>query len=145
MGIITTSDEFYNIHTTQYVPPMSTRHKLQPRLSKPNHSPETFPKKQTKQIWTGPIYLPSHIHNLLSQAVKDAFQKYNEEAIQKFKSTRNFYQINFLHHLHENTQENTTTSNQDHQSADYQESNPDQDLWMICLILSTVSTILMIN
>ena len=28
MGIDTPSDEFYNIHTTQYVPPMSARHKL---------------------------------------------------------------------------------------------------------------------
>ena len=45
MGIDTPSDEFYNIHTTQYVPPMSARHKLQPRLPKPNQSPETFPKK----------------------------------------------------------------------------------------------------
>ena len=48
MGIDTPSDEFYNIHTTQYVPPMSARHKLHPRLPKPNQSPETFPKKQAK-------------------------------------------------------------------------------------------------
>ena len=75
MGIDTPSDEFYNIHTTQYVPPMSARHKLQPRLPKPNQSPETFPKKQTKQRWTGPIYLPAHIYKLLSQEVKDALQK----------------------------------------------------------------------
>ena len=44
-----TSDEFYSINTTQYVPPMSARHKLQPRLPKPNQSPETFPNEQTKQ------------------------------------------------------------------------------------------------
>ena len=61
MGIDTPSDEFYNIHTTQYVPPMSVRHKLQPRLPKPNQSAESFPKKETKQRWTGPIYLPAHI------------------------------------------------------------------------------------
>ena len=76
MGIDTPSDEFYNIHTTQYVGPMSARHKLQPRLPKPNQSPETFPKKQTKQSWTGPIYLLAHIYKLLSQEVKDALQKY---------------------------------------------------------------------
>ena len=128
MGIDMPSDEFYNIHTTQYVPPMSSRHKLQPRLPKPNQSPETFPKKQTKQRWTGPIYLPAHIYKLLSQEVKDAVQKYNAEAIQKFKSTRNLHEINFLHDLHENTQENSTTSNQDDQSPDYQESHLDQDL-----------------
>ena len=43
MGIDTPRDEFHNIHTTQYVPPMSARYKLQPRLPKPNQSPETFP------------------------------------------------------------------------------------------------------
>ena len=130
MGIDTPSDEFYNIHTTQYVSPRSARHKLQPRLPKPNQSPEIFPKKQTKQRWTGLIYLPAHIYKLLSQEVKDALQKYrsNAEGIQKFKSTRTLHEINFLHDLHENTQENSTTSNQDDQSPDYQESHPDQDL-----------------
>ena len=48
MGIDTPSDECYNIRTTQYVPPMSARHKLHPRLSKPNQSPETFPKKDDR-------------------------------------------------------------------------------------------------
>ena len=61
----------------------------------------------------------------MSQEVKDALQKYNAEAIQKFKSIRNLHEINFLHDLHENTQENSTTSNQDDQSPDYQESHPD--------------------
>ena len=83
MGINPPSDEFYNIQTTQYVPPMPARHKLQTRLPKPNQSPDTFPKKQTKQKWTCPIYLPAHIYKLLSQQVKDALQKYNAEAIQK--------------------------------------------------------------
>ena len=46
MGIDTPSDEFYNIHTTQYVPLMSARHKLQPILPKPNQNPQTFPKKK---------------------------------------------------------------------------------------------------
>ena len=128
MGIDTPSDVFYNIHTTQYVPQMSARHKLQPRLPKSNQSLETFPKKQTKQRWTAPIYLAAHIYKLLSQEVKNALQKYNAEAIQKFMSTRNLHEINFLHGLHENTQENSTTSNQDDQSPDYQESHPDQDL-----------------
>ena len=52
----------------------------------------------------------STIYKLLSQEVKDAFQKYNAEAIQKFKSTIYLHEINFLHDLHENTQENFTTS-----------------------------------
>ena len=47
MGIDTPSDEFYDIHTTQYV---CQCHKLQPRLPKPNQSPEAFPKKQTIMV-----------------------------------------------------------------------------------------------
>ena len=77
---------------------------------------------------TGPIYLAAHIYKLLSQEVKDALQKYNVEAIQKFRSTRNLHEINFQHNLHENTQENSTPSNEDDQSPDCQESHPDQDL-----------------
>ena len=38
------------------------------------------------------------------------------------------HEINFLHNLHENTQDNSTISNQDDQSPDFQESHPDQDL-----------------
>ena len=51
MGIDTPSDEFYNINTNQSGPPMSARHKLQPRLlrSNPNSRPNTFPKKPARQ------------------------------------------------------------------------------------------------
>ena len=49
MGIDTPREEFYNINTTQCGPPMSARHKLQPRLPRPNQGPNTFPMKQTKQ------------------------------------------------------------------------------------------------
>ena len=83
MGIDTPSDEFYTISTNQSGPPASARHKLQPRLCRPNQNPTIFPKKQTKQKWTGPIYLPGHIYKLLSQEAKDALKKYNVEAIQK--------------------------------------------------------------
>ena len=36
MGIDTPSDEIYNINTNQSGPPMSARHKLQPRLLRSN-------------------------------------------------------------------------------------------------------------
>ena len=66
MGMERPSVEFYNINTPQYVPPMSARHKLQHGLPRPNQSPSTFPKKQTRQKGTGPIYWPAHIYKLLS-------------------------------------------------------------------------------
>ena len=91
MGIDTPSDEFYNINTNQSGPPMSARHKLQPRLlrSNPNTKSNTFAQKSASQKWTGPIYLPGHIYKLLSQEAKDALQKYNVEAIHNFKASMN--------------------------------------------------------
>ena len=92
MGIDTPIDEFYNINTNQSDPAISARHKLQPRLlrSNPNTKPNTFRKKPARQKWAGPIYLPGHIYKLLSQQAKDALQKYNVEAIQKFYSLKKF-------------------------------------------------------
>ena len=62
-GIETPSDDVYNINPNQSGPPMSVRHKLQPRLLRSNHNTKhnTFPKKPARQKWTGPIYLPGHI------------------------------------------------------------------------------------
>ena len=76
MGIDTPSDEFYNNKTNQSGPPMSARHKLQPRLlrSNPNTKPNTLLKKPARQKWTGPIYLPGHIYKLLSKG-KRCFTK----------------------------------------------------------------------
>ena len=128
MGIDTAGDEFYTINTNQSGPPISARHKLQPILLRPNPSPNTFPKKQTKQKWTGPIYLPGHIYKLLSQEAKDALQKYNVEASQKFKFTRNLHETNFVHDLDDNTQDNSTSSNEDDEFQECQEFHPDQDL-----------------
>ena len=65
MGIDTHSDESYNnINTNESGPPISVRHKLQPRLLRTNTKtkPNTFPKKPAIQKRTGPIYLPGHIY-----------------------------------------------------------------------------------
>ena len=92
---------------------MSAWHKLQPILPRPNQGPNTFPKKQTKQEWTLPIYLPGNVYNVLSQEARDSLQKYNDEAIQKFNSTRNSNETNLVPDLHENTQDSSTPSNED--------------------------------
>ena len=99
MGIDISSDEFYNISTSQSCPPISARHKLQPRLlrSNPNTKPNTFPKKPARQKWTGPLYMPGQIYKILSQEAKDALQKYNVEAIQKLKTSRNLNETDLIH------------------------------------------------
>ena len=101
MGIDTPSDEFHNINTNQSGPPMSARHKLQPILlrSHPNTKSNTFPKKPAGQKWTGPIYLPGHIYKLLSQEAKDALQKYNVEAIQRFEVSGNQNETELMHNV----------------------------------------------
>ena len=130
MGIDTPSDEFYNINTNQSGPPMSARHKLQPRLlrTNPNTTPNTFPKKSARQKWTGPIYLPAHIYKLLSQEAKDALQKYNVEAIQKFKASRNINETELMHNIYEHAQEELPPSIDEEEFQECQQFNTDQDL-----------------
>ena len=129
MGIDTPSDEFYNINN-QSDPPMSVRHKLQPRLlrSNPNTRTNTFPKKPTRQKWTGPIYLPGLIYKLLSQEAKDALQKYNVEAIQKFKASRNLNETELMHNVYEHAQEELPPSIDEEEFQECQQFNTDQDL-----------------
>ena len=126
MGIDTPSDEFYNINTNQSGPPMSARHKLQPRLMRSN--PNIKPNTPARQKWTGPIYLPGHIYKLLSQEAKDALQKYNVEAIQKFKASRNLNETELMHNVYEHAQEELPPSIDEEEFQECQQFNTDQDL-----------------
>ena len=130
MGIDIPSDEFYNINTNQSGPPMSARHKLQPRLlrTNPNTKSNTFPKKSARQKWTGPIYLPGHIYKLLSQEAKDVLRKYNVEAIQKFKASRNLNETELMHNVYEHAQEELPTSIDEEEFQECQQFNTDQDI-----------------
>ena len=131
MGIDTPRHEFYTINTNQSGPPLSARQKHEPRLlrSIPISKPNSFPKKPSRQKWTRPIYLPGHIYRLLSQETKDALQKYNVEAIQKFKSSRNLNETNYIHDVYEDTQDNSPSSNEDDEFQECQEYNTDKDLY----------------
>ena len=64
----------------------------------------------------------------LSQETKDALQKYNVEAIRKFKSSRNLHETNFVHDLHEDTQSNSPSSKEDDEFQECQAYNTDQGL-----------------
>ena len=130
MGVDIPSDEFYNINTNQSGPPISARHKLQPRLlrTNPNTKPTTFPKKPSRQKWTGHIYLPGHIYKLLSQEAKDALQKYNVEAIQKFKPSRNLNETELVHNTYQHAQQEVPPTIDEEEFQECQEYNTDQDL-----------------
>ena len=109
---------------------MSARHELQPRLlrTNPNTKPNTFPEKSARQKWTGPIYLLEHIYKLLSQEAKDALQKYNVEAIQKFKASRNLNETELIHNVYEHAQEELPPSIDEEEFQECQQFNTDQDL-----------------
>ena len=72
--------------------------------------------------------MPSHIYNLLSQEAKDALQKYNVEAIQKFKASRNLNETQFIHTMSEHTQDELPLINDEEQFQECQEFNTDHDL-----------------
>ena len=74
--------------------------------------------------------MPGHIYKLLSQKAKDAIQKYNVEAIQKFKASRNLNETQLIHTVSEHAQEELppTIDEEEFQECQELEFNTDQDL-----------------
>ena len=72
--------------------------------------------------------MPSHIYNLLSQDGKDALQKYNVEAIQKFKASRNLNETQFLHTMFEHAQNELLPIIDEEEFQECHEFNTDHDL-----------------
>ena len=82
-GIDLPSDEFYQVHA------ISSRHPPAQRPgqpSRPPFRPQTQHSGPTKPIrrYDGPIFLPPHIYQLLSQDAMKALKAYNTEAITRF-------------------------------------------------------------
>ena len=74
------------------------------------------------------LYLPGHIYKLLSQEAKDALQKYNVEAIQKFKSSRNLKETELIHSAYEHAQEELPPTIDEEEFQECKEFKTDQDL-----------------
>ena len=92
--------------------------------------------------------MPGHIYNLLSQEAKDALQKYNVEAIQKFKTSRNLNETDLIHDVYKHAQEKLPHSIDEEEFQECKEFNTDKDwshLQMISWISSPVKNILMTN
>ena len=64
----------------------------------------------------------------MSQEAKDALQKYNVEAIQKFKASRNLNETELMHNVYEHAQEELPTSIDEEEFQECQQFNTDQDL-----------------
>ena len=50
------------------------------------------------------------------------------EAIQKFRSSRNLHETNFIHDVHEDIQDNSPSSSEDDEFQECQEFNTDRNL-----------------
>ena len=72
--------------------------------------------------------MPGHIYKLWSQEAKDALQKYNVEAIQKFKASRNLNKTELIHHVYEHAQEELPPTIDEEEFQERQEFNTGQDL-----------------
>ena len=94
-------------------------------------------------------YILARTYNkLLSQEALDALPKYNVEASQKFKTSRNSNETDLIHDVYEHAQEKLSPSIDEEQFQECCEFNTDKDLshlQMISWISSPVKNILMIN
>ena len=72
--------------------------------------------------------MPNHIYNLLSQEAKDALQKYNVEAIQKFKASRNLNETQFILTMSQHTQDESPPIIDEEEFQKCQEFITDHDL-----------------
>ena len=74
------------------------------------------------------IFARIYIYNLLNQEAKDALQKYNVEAIQKLKASRNLNETKLMHNVYEHTQEELPPSIDEEEFQECKQFNNDQDL-----------------
>ena len=72
--------------------------------------------------------MPGHIYKLSSQEAKDALQKYNVQAIKKFKASRNLNETELMHNVYEHVQEELPPSIDEEEFQECQQFNTDQDL-----------------
>ena len=74
------------------------------------------------------INISNYIYKLLSQEAKDALQKYNVEAIQKFNASRNLNETELMHNVYAHAQEELPLSIDEEEFQECQQFNTDQDL-----------------
>ena len=72
--------------------------------------------------------MPGHIYKLLSQEAKEALQKYNVEAIKKFKTSRNLNETDLIHDVYEHAQVKLLPSIDEEEFQECQVFNTDTDL-----------------
>ena len=71
--------------------------------------------------------MAGHIYKLLSQEANNALQKYNVEAIQKFKASRNLHETELMHNVYEHAQQELPPTIDEEEFQECQEFNTGQD------------------
>ena len=108
---------------------MSARHKLQPRLLRSNPNTNQIHLQRTSQTEMDQSYILARAYlQTFESRGKRCFTKIQCGAIQKFKSSRNLHATTFIHDVHEDTQDNSPSSNEEDEVQECQEYNTDQDL-----------------
>ena len=83
-GIDTSSDDIYNVHNTNFERSPNVKSlMLRTQTGKPKSKKAIPPKPR----YNGPVYLPKHIYNMLSEDIKKEPDKYNQEKKAQYKPT----------------------------------------------------------
>ena len=81
-GIDTSSDDIYNVHNTNFERSPNVKSlMLRTQTGKPKSKKAIPPKPR----YNGPVYLPKHIYNMLSEDIKKEQDKYNQEKKAQYK------------------------------------------------------------
>ena len=120
-GIDTSSDDFYNINTTNF----NQNPQIKSFIPRP---PKGKPKPKAaynKPRCNGPVYLPKYIYDILSEEVKKELEKYNKEKKANYQPNSNrMPKVHEQDHGEEHPAENPERDHDNHYTDD---SYPMQD------------------
>ena len=128
-GIDTPSDDIYNVDNTNFKRTSCVKSLIPRRSPGKSKSNKAVPPKPR---YNGPVYLPEHIYNMLSEDIKKELDKYNKGKNAQYKSTHPSMAM-----VHE--QEHDEAENADNPEPDLENHFPDdsypmqdsdiEDLW----------------
>ena len=109
-GVETPSDDMYYVHSTNF---KRTPHVKSLISRKTPGKPKPHKGIPPKPGYNGPVYLPKHIYNMLSEDIKKELDKYNQDKKVQYKPT-----CSRMAKVHE----------QDHEEVDDSPDHPEPDL-----------------
>ena len=139
-GIYTPSDGMYSVHNTIF---RRTPHAKSLIPRKPNGKFKPHKSIPPKPRYNGPVYLPKHIYNMLSEDIKKELDKYNQD--KKAKYMPNHSRMAKVHEEeHEEVDDGPDHPESDLENHFHEESYPMQDseirtFWKIIHLILYIS------